>query len=397
MAVTVVSSPPQYPPRSNTISCSHPVIVVVSSSVYGGPGITQHRFVAEVTGLLNFGTKYTVVYAFPSEGRFDFRDQFKTFLRLNHRDWNNTVDITQITSAIQQGNYLFWLFNVQLKEQYYNSGVFTEVTGPALQFYAGRGFTDDPTQLWLYGNWYRFNGLSDFMPYSGRTYQVYPQQLYDTAWPDQSTEPWVRLVVDAFPGSTNVLDQWMNRGSLGFQGGVYWPMYWPGVTDQDSFTHLRVRVWTSVTNSGGTLQEDFTIRKNVFNCEDEEILIMFQDRFHAWAFMSFNRKSWTTVNTQAQQAESFTPRNDFFPEGRYRYNVEASDTLTLNTDWMREEQNPLVKDLIATEQAFLVSNTDGSLEQVTVVPNSLRLQKSRNEGMIQYQMQFRKSEDNFRP
>ncbi len=397
MAVTVLSSPPQYPPTTNKISASYPCIVEVSSSVYGGAGITQHRFVADVTGLLNFGTKYTVVSSTPSDGRFDFRDQFKSFLKLNQREWNNTGDITQITSVIQTANFHFWTISVQLKEQYYNSGVFTEVTGPLLQFQAFRGFTDDATQLWLYGNWHRVNGLADFMPYSGRTFQVYPQQVYDRTWPDQSVEPWVRIIVDAYPGPTNVLDQWFTRGSVGFQGVVYWPMFWPGVTDQDAFTHLRVRVYTSTTSSGGTLREDFTIRRNVFNCEDEERLIMFQDRLYQWAFMSFNKKSRTTVNTEAQRAKQFTPTNDFIPEGRYRYNVEASDTLTLNTDWMRDEQNPLLKDLIATEQAFLVNNTDGSLEQVTVVPNSLRLQTSRNDGMFQYQMQFRKSVDNFRP
>jgi hypothetical protein len=111
--------------------------------------------------------------------------------------------------------------------------------------------------------------------------------------------------------------------------------------------------------------------------------------------MSFSKKSRVQVNTTNQLAEA--PTGSYPDSGRYRYNVEASETLTLNTDWMNDNQNELLKDLIATPRAYLVSPTDGSLEQVTVVPNSLQLQTSRNDGVFQYSMSFRKSVDNFAP
>lgn len=115
---------------------------------------------------------------------------------------------------------------------------------------------------------------------------------------------------------------------------------------------------------------------------------MFQDRFFQWAFMSFTKKSYVTMNAQPQRTES--------PNGRYRYNVDTSDVILLNTDFVPEGWNPLFRDIIATEKAYLVAS-DGSLEEVTTVPNSFRFQTSRNDNLIQYSISVRKSVDNFNP
>lgn len=119
---------------------------------------------------------------------------------------------------------------------------------------------------------------------------------------------------------------------------------------------------------------------------------MFRDRFFQYSFMSFSKIHRVRIDTTADRGELVEEAD---PPGRFKYNLEAADTLILNTDFMSEAQNPLIRDLLQTEEAYLVDPDDGSLDQVVVVPSSLVLKTSRANGMVQYQMSFRKSVDNF--
>ncbi len=384
MAVTIVSEPPVNPAFT---ALNDEFLITVTSSVYGTAGVTQHRFRADTIALVNLGTRYTVAYQeSPDRAVFDMIDVFKTLLWLGTQDWGNNVDIPQITTVRQLETYTYWAFQVSFSEEYYFNGVFTQVAGPVSIYKSARGFTDSPTQLMLYDNWFRRNGLTKFMPYSGHTYQVYPQRTDEASWPSVGAEPWLGFEIAATPGGI-VYSVYVSRGAPGWIGFVYAPMYWPGVTDQAAFQKLTITVRTSTVSSGGTIQDQYDIERTYTPCEDTEYLIMFKDSNFQWAFMAFPKKHRVIVNTDAQQAEA--------QDGRYRYNVESSDTLVLNTDWLFDAQNVLIRELLQSEITHLVDPSDGSLEQVTVVPNSLRLQNSRSDGMFQYTMQFKKSTDNF--
>lgn len=398
MAVSVVSSPPVSP---FVLSPSYPTVIEVASTVYGGAGITQFRYVAEVTGLIDLGIKYTVPSdPFTDNGFFDVADLFKLLLILGENQWNGgsagTDPITQISAPLQQENYVQWTFQVVIKEQYYNSGVFTTNTGPTLTFTASRGYTDKTDSEWFYANYMDLSALSsinNFLTYSGKHWQVLAIKAKDSSWTDTTTHPFLiinSIILDNAGGFINNYTESFTRDTLGYQGVVYLPLRRPGDTDRDDFGEIQIQVYTNSIASigGGTLVLSYTIQKTVGDCQDEQ-LIMFQDRFLQWSFMSFNKYRRDTVNTEGQSAEATS--------GRFRYNVKSSDTLTMNTDFLPDETNELVRDLITTEKCFLVDPDDGSLEQVTVVPNTLRIQESTVDGLHQYQMSFRKSVDNFRP
>jgi hypothetical protein len=111
--------------------------------------------------------------------------------------------------------------------------------------------------------------------------------------------------------------------------------------------------------------------------------------------MSFPKKNKLSTSVTSTKGEL---ANIGEMPGRFRYNVEASDLLILNTDWLDENQNDLVRDLIQSEATYLVDQTDGSLEHVTIETNSVTYKTRRNDLIqIQYTMQFRKSLDNFIP
>lgn len=394
MAVSVVSSPPVSP---FVLSASYPAIIEMSSTVWGGSGITQFRYVAEVSGLIALGTKYTVPsVAYSSTGYFDIKELAKLLLDLSAYQWNGgatgTVPITQLTSSLQQANYVQWSFQVVIKEQYYNAGVFTSNTGPTLTFVGARGWTDKADSEWSYANHCqlpKLSGITNFMTYSGTGWQVLAIKATDPNWTAVGTHPYL-LIETAFNPSLGGISQNFIRDSGGYQGVVYYPLRRLGYTDDATFTGVTVKVYTAANalGSGKILVDTYTIEKTVDPCEDE-YLVMFKDRFYQWSFLSFTKHRIDTVNTSPQSAESSI--------GRFRYNVKSSDTLTLNTDWLPDETNYLMRDLVVTDDCYLVDPDDGSLEKLTVEQNSLRVKTSLTDGLHQYQMQFRKSLDNFRP
>jgi len=390
MAVTVTSNPPVSP---NVISVSYPAIIKMTSTVYGTANVTQFRYLAEVTASGSaVGTKYTVPVA-PSGsiGYFDVSELFKLALKLGILAYGKTTEITKEVLPRKQSEAPNITFTVQIKEQYYLSGVFTTNTGSLLTFIAGRGWTDSATYIWGNVNWWQYNTLTNFIPYSGLSKIMYPQRTEDPGFVATGTNPWmnIRLIFYNTAGAIKAThNHWFNRTLATYDKVVYFPLYASGHTNDADYSHVVVQVITSPTSGGTeTLEETYSLYKNIYTCVDDEAIVMFRDRFFQWSFMSFTKKQNTTVNTQPQQAEA--------ADGRFRYNIKASETLTLNTDWMVDGVNEMFKDLVASEQCFLMSS-DGSLEAVTVVPNSLRLQTSRNEGLHQYQMQFRKSLDNFK-
>jgi len=391
MAVTVVSNPVLSP---SLLSASYPAIIELSSDKYGTANITQFRYVAEVTALSVIGTKYTVpIDGVSSAGFFDVHELFKTILRLGHLKWGTISDITKMTTPGPQSEYVSRGFSVRVKEQYYDTGVFTENTGSLLNFIALRGWTDSVTQLWNYQNWYQLNGLRNFMPFSGLQRIIYPHRTNDPSWNPDTTHEYLNIKLTYYNtvGSPlGAFDNWFDRTESNFSRCVYFPLYKSGVSTHSTFSYIKVEIYTGTgVGVGAVLEETFYIDKNVETCVDDEQVVMFQDRLFQWAFMSFDKKQFTTINTRPQTAET--------GDGRIRYNVKSDDTVTLNTNWLADEQNDLIKDLVATEQCFLVDASDGSLEPVTVVPNSLRLQTSRNDGLHQYRISFRKSIDNFAP
>lgn len=393
MAVSVVSSPPVSP---FVLSASYPAIIELSSTSYGAANVTQFRYVAEVTALLDLGVKYTIpASAYVSDGFFDVHELFKLLLGIGANQWNGgatgTVPITQLATALQQDRYVNWSFQVVIKEQYYLSGVFTTNTGPTLQFSAGRGWTDKANSEWHYTNFPEaFPGVYNILRYSGGyPWQVFPIRSRDSGWPSIGTRPY--CVIQAVANDTGTIMSTMSflRDTLGYQGCVYVPMYYAGLTTLPSLKSITFKVYVSTAiGLALNLQDTYKIEKNYEYCGDQN-MIMFRDRFFQWSFMSFNKNKYTSINSRPQQAEAV--------QGRFRYNVKSSDVLTLNTDWLDDNQNELMRDLLISEQTYLVNDADGSVEPVTVVPNSLRLQESEVEGIHQYQMQFRKSLDNFKP
>lgn len=388
MAVSVLAVPPTSP---TIISASYSAVYKLSSNVYGTAGVTQFRFLAEiVAGPIDLGSKYTVVSESPNVGYIDMANTFRELIALSAFQYQSVLTLPSITIPEGDDAPTIDTVSVLIKEQYFLNGVFTENTfaGGAFNHIVARGFSDDANKDWIYDNWWRYNGLEDFFPFSGKMPVIYRTFAKRDSWPSTGSEPWLNIRVNRLNDNFPMYDLTVQRTLFELSGAFYYPIT-SAASDNDAFTGVHIRVGTRPTAVGTiTVQDDFNIERNVAECEDPETLLMFQDRFFQWAFMSFTKKSYVTMNAQPQRTES--------PNGRYRYNVDTSDVILLNTDFVPEGWNPLFRDIIATEKAYLVAS-DGSLEEVTTVPNSFRFQTSRNDNLIQYSISVRKSVDNFNP
>ena len=392
MAVISISQPI----TPDLLTASFPQIIVLESDKYGTAGITQHRFrmsIARAADNLDI-SKFTIVTnETDKQGQFDIASSVASVLNLSPFLYDAVTFDLPITGIATFGPLLSLVdrqFFFNFYEQYYDAGVFTENFGTFGYLYYTRGWTDDTDYKWIYANWYQFNGLTNFLPFSGHHKQVVAQPTRNDSWPTIAAEPYFKIQSYYYNSGvpTLALDNVGLRNVDAWSATFYMQLFRVGLSDQADFEKVEFVLSTAAAPGGPFTEVDrWEMEKTITVCEDDEALIMFQDRFWNWSFMSFNKKQSTTVNTMPQQAESAT--------GRFRYNVKSSDVLTLNTDWMDDAVNEMFKDLVSTEQCFLVA-ADGSQEALTVVPNSLRLQTSRNEGLHQYQMQFRKSLDNFK-
>jgi hypothetical protein len=394
MAITVTT----YPSVSPTIiSASLPMLYTLRTDKFKAANVTNHRFKVTVSvGALYTVTKYAAVEYYDGAtygyAYIDISDIVKQALTLSILSHASAGSLFAITAPIAQKEDEQISIQFAAAEEYYLSGVFTSNTwvGNPLTHLCRRGWTDLSNNVWSYDSWQNVNGLSFFMPFSGMNPQVYPQKTADTSYPSTASEPWmnIKLTFRKKDGTTSgTFNNWIIRTAANYLDLVYFPIYKTGHTDTATFKQVEVEIWTGTTSGNPlTMVESYTIERTVETCADDEVLIAFRDRLFKWSYVSFTKKSWTTVAAEAQNAES--------ENGRFRYNVEASDIITANTDWMQDEQNDLIKDLIASEQIYLIDSA-GASERVNIIDSSIRLQNRRNEGLFQYQISFKKSLDNF--
>jgi hypothetical protein len=400
MAISIISYPLTDPVK---ITFSYPAIVVLQGSSYGAANVTQHRFritisvdsveVSELTTVVDDVTN--------KRGRFDLMEPVKSLIEQSIYAEDGSTPLTQITGVTGRpaNPGAFKEIEVAFFEEYYLSGVWTSNAAAPFTYNAFRGWTDlisVPTYIWKYTNWNDFNGLRNFTPYTGKGYQVYPIRPSNSEYTDVGINQYMIVRINwltdtGFP--TSIDDFEFDRTDALKSEVVYINMIY-GETILDECAGIEIRVYTNDISSifGATLEETITIDKNVEVCENENETLMFRDRFFQWSFMHFPKISRTNIETESISGE--LPRTADVP-GRFRYNVKARERIILNTDWMDEQQNPLIEDLIASESVWLVDQTDGSLEQVIITPSSIRLKTRRIDNLIQYSMSIVKSLNNF--
>jgi len=129
----------------------------------------------------------------------------------------------------------------------------------------------------------------------------------------------------------------------------------------------------------------FVKYKNKYGCFDylsmmNKSIDVFQteQRIYSPQLGSFNAASLTYDKTEAKLQ---------------RYIVDSDETIIMNTDFLDEGWNELLKQLLVSDELYYLDKVDGEWRPLTIVTNSIEFKTGVNDKLIQYTIQFSKGQN----
>ena len=163
-------------------------------------------------------------------------------------------------------------------------------------------------------------------------------------------------------------------------------------------------------NVGGSqISQQYTIK---VNCPDlkgfESIRLCWLNQWGAWDYYTFTKKSTrsitTTGSTYEQLAGSWnkgTYRVDSYKGGKKAFRVNATEKITMNSDFVGEDENVMFEELINSPEVYIlkgyqdITETNSALNQyvipVRLTTSSFTKKTIANDKLIQYTFEVEKS------
>ena len=138
----------------------------------------------------------------------------------------------------------------------------------------------------------------------------------------------------------------------------------------------------------------------LFNVECKKkypnVRIKWKNRYGQFDFLNFNLVSRESFNTQIrtfqQQIgswESPTLSYNNYDSATQNYSADSTQTLTVNSDWLIEDYNEILKQLMVSDEIYWVYNeTSGDLRPITIQTNSITFKTNVVDKLIQYSFDF---------
>jgi len=162
--------------------------------------------------------------------------------------------------------------------------------------------------------------------------------------------------------------------------------------DDDYLFKLPITNLDNVNFVNGNIFKIFKNETNIFEtkfileCENkyEPLQCAFINRMGGWEFLTFFKartQSWEVKNKEYQLLPNDVDYNPLRGESK-AFNYEAKQTIKINTGWVEEYYNELIKDLM-TSETILLDNKPVKLKTMTT-----DLKTSLQDKMINYQIDF---------
>jgi hypothetical protein len=139
------------------------------------------------------------------------------------------------------------------------------------------------------------------------------------------------------------------------------------------------------------------IRFNV-ECKKKypNVRIKWKNRYGQFDFLNFNLVSRESFNTQIrtfqQQIgswESPTLSYNNYDSATQNYSADSTQTLTVNSDWLSEDYNEILKQLMVSDEIYQIyDETSGDLRPITIQTNSITFKTNVVDKLIQYSFDF---------
>jgi len=161
-------------------------------------------------------------------------------------------------------------------------------------------------------------------------------------------------------------------------------------------------------STSGAISKGYTINVNCPNLKGyESIRLCWLNQWGAWDYYTFTQKSVrsvsTTGSTYEQLAGTWNEANyrvDSYKGGKKAFRVNATEKITMNTDFVSADENVMFEELINSPEVYILKGyqTDGTssaLKQYVIhprlIPSSFTRQTVANDKLIQYSFEVEKS------
>jgi hypothetical protein len=256
------------------------------------------------------------------------------------------------------------------------------------------------------------SGTSSFFAFDG--YQTFPNAINSAtgaAWPFMTDA--VGFTQSVVSSNGGIMSLWCDTGkrlsytasyengttssigvsinpTAGSTGIVKWFVSSPG--------HLGFPLSTSSLKSYSISTGGKSLHYEVV-CEPYYIpyRVGFKNRYGQWDWISFNKKSTATFNTDQRvyqpQIGSWNSNTLSYNtrQGRsQRYIVDTTEEIILNTGFISEGYNNIIKQLMVTDEIYYLDNTSTPYRYfpLSIKTNSVEFKTVRNNKLVQYEFVF---------
>jgi len=161
-------------------------------------------------------------------------------------------------------------------------------------------------------------------------------------------------------------------------------------------------------NSGNRITKQYTINVNCANLKGyESIRLCWLNQWGAWDYYTFTQKSIRSISTKGSTYEQLAGtwneaayRVDSYKGGKKAFRVNATEKITMNTDFVSESENDMFEELINSPEVYILEGyqTDASFSALNQYVKPVRLTTSSfvkktvaNDKLIQYTFEVEKS------
>jgi hypothetical protein len=161
-------------------------------------------------------------------------------------------------------------------------------------------------------------------------------------------------------------------------------------------------------SNSGAISKGYTININCPNLKGyESIRLCWLNQWGAWDYYTFTQKSIRSISTKGSTYEQLAGtwneaayRVDSYKGGKKSFRVNATEKITMNTDFVSESENDMFEELINSPEVYVLEGyqTDGALSALNQYVKPVRLTTSSftrktvaNDKLIQYTFEVEKS------
>ena len=160
--------------------------------------------------------------------------------------------------------------------------------------------------------------------------------------------------------------------------------------------------------SGDKIAKQYTININCPNLKGyESIRLCWLNQWGAWDYYTFTQKSVRSISTKGSTYEQLAGtwneaayRVDSFKGGKKSFRVNATEKITMNSDFVSESENDMFEELINSPEVYILEGyqTDAAtsalnqyVKPVRLITSSFTKKTVANDKLIQYTFEVEKS------